>query len=301
VNPIAKKLIILKILLDYQFAMWYKIMKVEQAANLFYLLTIYPSIKEMSAMAESILTKTCSKCNIVKSEDDFNKRSAAEDGLCPRCRGCCKEYYQSHKKEILDQKRQYYSDNKDEVLVKAKQYYENNKEEKRTYAKRYHKKNANKIKAYLKQYYADNNEEAKSKAKQYYRDNAEEKKAYAKQYREDNKAYFTEYNRIYSKSPNGKAADKKKRHQRRAQKMGAHCDNFNPDEVFERDGYRCQLCGKKTRPDYNRFHPLFPNLDHIVPLSKGGNHTKRNTQCLCHQCNSTKYNTGVGNQFRLFG
>ncbi|MBU2249718.1 MAG: HNH endonuclease, partial [Gammaproteobacteria bacterium] len=66
--------------------------------------------------------------------------------------------------------------------------------------------------------------------------------------------------------------------------------------------YICQLCGVKTRPDIkNQYHPKRPELDHIVPLSLGGEHTKQNTQCLCRQCNMTKNNTGVGDQLRLFG
>ena len=41
--------------------------------------------------------------------------------------------------------------------------------------------------------------------------------------------------------------------------------------------------------------------DKAIPLSKGGSHTKKNCQCLCRQCNSTKHNSGKGDQLRLFG
>lgn len=63
---------------------------------------------------------------------------------------------------------------------------------------------------------------------------------------------------------------------------------FSRNDVLERDGWRCQMCGCKTRPDWNAHHPKYPNLDHIVPLSKGGSHTPENTQCLCKQCNIKK-------------
>ena len=70
----------------------------------------------------------------------------------------------------------------------------------------------------------------------------------------------------------------------------------------DRDLMECQHCGKKTRPDFkNVHHPLYPNLDHILPLVKGGEHTKRNTQCLCHRCNLVKGMNEIGEQIRMFG
>jgi len=106
----------------------------------------------------------------------------------------------------------------------------------------------------------------------------------------------------YFQTDRGKSAMKKVQQKRRAVKLSAECEDFNSEEIFKRDGYICQLCGKKTRPDFkNCHHPLYPNLDHIVPLSKGGSHTKKNTQCLCFRCNTTKHNNKAGDQLRMFG
>ena len=44
---------------------------------------------------------------------------------------------------------------------------------------------------------------------------------------------------------------------------------------------RCHYCG-------NRFHPRDLTMDHIVPLSKGGLHTKENITTACMSCNSGK-------------
>ena len=110
------------------------------------------------------------------------------------------------------------------------------------------------------------------------------------------------WNKQYFSTKAGKDADKRSTYKRRALKKHLRFEVFNPSEIFERDRYICQLCGKKTRPNVkNKFHPLYPNLDHIVPLSLGGEHTKQNTQCLCLKCNMTKNNTGVGDQLRIFG
>jgi len=122
-------------------------------------------------------------------------------------------------------------------------------------------------------------------------------KACEKQYYQDHKMEKA----AYRQTDAGKDAARKGSQKRRALKLNATVEDFSPAKILERDGYICQHCGRKTRPDYkNSFHPLYPNLDHIVPLSKGGEHSKRNTQCLCRQCNTRKHNDIKG-QVRLFG
>jgi 5-methylcytosine-specific restriction endonuclease McrA len=75
----------------------------------------------------------------------------------------------------------------------------------------------------------------------------------------------------------------------------------SPELVFKRDGWRCQLCGQAT-PKRLRgsTDPRAPELDHIVPLSKGGEHSYLNAQCSCRACNLSKGSTIKG-QLLLFG
>lgn len=52
--------------------------------------------------------------------------------------------------------------------------------------------------------------------------------------------------------------------------------------IYERDGHRCKKCGK---------HDRFANdleIDHIIPIAKGGKSTYDNLQTLCHKCNVEK-------------
>ena len=51
--------------------------------------------------------------------------------------------------------------------------------------------------------------------------------------------------------------------------------------IYERDGYRCRKCGASGQ---------YANLeiDHIVPIAKGGKSTYHNLQTLCHRCNVEK-------------
>ena len=53
--------------------------------------------------------------------------------------------------------------------------------------------------------------------------------------------------------------------------------------VFERDKYQCQYCGKRLPPEDL-------NLDHVIPRHYGGKTTWENIVCSCVKCNSRKAN-----------
>lgn len=78
-------------------------------------------------------------------------------------------------------------------------------------------------------------------------------------------------------------------------------ETFTREEIFDRDGWRCCICGKKIRMGISIHHKLSPELDHIIPVSKGGPHTKENVQCVHRICNLLKSDTLAGHQLRLIG
>jgi len=92
-----------------------------------------------------------------------------------------------------------------------------------------------------------------------------------------------------------------RRQKERAILRKASIESVDAIKVFNRDGWKCQLCNKKLRrKDRGTCCDNAPELDHIIPLSKGGEHSYRNTQCACRKCNSEKSNSELG-QLRLFG
>jgi hypothetical protein len=92
-----------------------------------------------------------------------------------------------------------------------------------------------------------------------------------------------------------------KNNKKRAEKFGVGYEPVNPLKVFMRDGWKCQLCHRRLKKeDRGTIKKRAPELDHIIPLSKGGDHSYINTQCACRQCNSDKGATERG-QLRLFG
>lgn len=76
---------------------------------------------------------------------------------------------------------------------------------------------------------------------------------------------------------------------REARKRGNGYEPVNPIRVFERAGWRCYLCGRETpRALRGTCESNAPEVDHIVPIAKGGRHTYANTACACRACNQTK-------------
>ena len=89
---------------------------------------------------------------------------------------------------------------------------------------------------------------------------------------------------------------------RAARKRGdGKAERIDPLAVFARDGWRCQLCKRKTpKAKRGTCADDAPELDHIVPLSKGGPHSLTNVQCACRACNNEKGSKPLG-QLLLIG
>lgn len=60
--------------------------------------------------------------------------------------------------------------------------------------------------------------------------------------------------------------------------------------VFERDSWTCQLCSEAVDPKCEWPDSMSPSIDHIMPLSKGGDHSMDNVQLAHLGCNCRKNN-----------
>lgn len=82
---------------------------------------------------------------------------------------------------------------------------------------------------------------------------------------------------------------------RRARMRTTQAESIDPFDVFDRDKWRCHLCGVKTvKALRGTAEPLAPELEHIIPLSKGGTHTWGNVACSCRKCNHAKGDEIIG-------
>lgn len=72
---------------------------------------------------------------------------------------------------------------------------------------------------------------------------------------------------------------------RRARKRGADAETFTRGEIYERDGWVCQICGWPVDPGDRYPLDQSASLDHVRPLSKGGAHTRDNSRLAHLLCN----------------
>jgi 5-methylcytosine-specific restriction endonuclease McrA len=80
---------------------------------------------------------------------------------------------------------------------------------------------------------------------------------------------------------------------RRARMQAVFVEYVRRDEVFRRDKGQCGICGAMVDPaDWH--------LDHILPVSRGGEHSYANVQVTHPDCNRAKGARLISHQVRLF-
>jgi 5-methylcytosine-specific restriction endonuclease McrA len=78
-------------------------------------------------------------------------------------------------------------------------------------------------------------------------------------------------------------------HVRRARKRGASTvEKIDLVEIWERDQGICWLCETSIDVDLSWPHPMSQSLDHVVPLAKGGDHSRANVALAHLVCNLRK-------------
>lgn len=111
--------------------------------------------------------KTCTKCKLEKSLDQFSKQSTLSDGLKKQCKDCdkmyannyqninkiklsnnAKEYYIKNQEKISNRTNEYYHTNKPVVSIKKKEYRLKNLIEIRRKGKLYRESNPDRMKEY---------------------------------------------------------------------------------------------------------------------------------------------------------
>jgi 5-methylcytosine-specific restriction endonuclease McrA len=163
-------------------------------------------------------------------------------------------YYIENRDELLAKQTQRYAEHRDGILVQKRQHYAEHREELSTRQKKYRVENLVKVREL---------EKARS-----LRRPRREKKAYLANYRKEHQVEYQVYT-----------------NRRRALQR----ENTPPDllltavqwrEILERYHYCCAYCGT------NAAHLT---IDHVVPVSRGGQHTKENIVPACQSCNSAKH------------
>ena len=92
-----------------------------------------------------------------------------------------------------------------------------------------------------------------------------------------------------------KAAEKRRR---RVARRNGQSERYTTREIADRDGWRCHLCGKKVPDRPYKARDADPTVDHLVPVSAGGDDVRSNVALAHNLCNMRRSNHGPA-QLRL--
>ena len=219
-------------------------------------------------------TPLCTKCLQEKSADEFVNDRTRPMGKFPWCKTCVqKDHAARFARKFPDKVRR-----KREGLRLCSKC----KQEKlpAEFSKR-----GNRYKSHCKTciagYYVENKDEIQAQHVAYRIENPEK-------IREIKAAYYQEN----KEDVNRKQLTRTR--MRRARKAAAPVvEKVTTEYIFTRDKGICQICYKpcKNRKD--------GHVDHVIPITKGGEHSRRNCVWTHRQCNMKKGNRVVTQQMRL--
>lgn len=201
-------------------------------------------------METSQTLKRCSLCQEFKPAmpEYFHKDSGRKDRLNARCKVCVKDYHRSNSQKIIEAAVQWRKDN----LERAKEIVKN-----------WQVKNQDKLKENRRRYYLKHRERINQQQREWEDNNREQVRAKNSRWKKENPAknVILVQRRRTRKIENGGSYT--------AEEWEALCAHYD---------YLC-LCCKEQKP---------LTVDHVIPISKGGENTIDNIQPLCKECNSRK-------------
>lgn len=100
--------------------------------------------------------------------------------------------------------------------------------------------------------------------------------------------YKKRNHRIKVRTPDEK---KLNNHRRRARHYGVPYEPIKLADVADRDGWICGICKNPVDPWLTWPDGQSKSLDHIIPMSKGGEHVRSNVQVAHLDCNTRKSNS----------
>lgn len=146
-----------------------------------------------------------------------------------------------------------------------KAYQEANAEKRAEYRREYYQANRERLIAYWAEYREKHPDRVKASARANYQRYREKHLEIRRRYCRENPEQIRDHN------------DK-----RRAMLRGAAgAEKISRRRVWEREGGRCHICGERV--PYEK-----ATLDHLIPLSKGGEHSYLNVRIAHGPCNSRR-------------
>jgi hypothetical protein len=86
---------------------------------------------------------------------------------------------------------------------------------------------------------------------------------------------------------------------RRSRKRNAFVEVVSVKKLAKWQDWKCHLCGGKIDKTAKAPNPKSLTLEHLIPLSKGGEHSYRNCVAAHFECNWRKSDKAIGEQLKL--
>lgn len=215
---------------------------------------------------------------------DEKKAEELEEVIYQICRVCGKskplnEFYKD-KGCKLDRK----SICKECDIARAKQYRLDNKEQLAEQRRRYDLKHKEQIAERARKLYLKHRIQILECKKEYNLAHPEQRAEYRRRYNIKHKEQIARQQKESRQTDNGRFLGRCQQHRRRARERASNA-GLTPDQwarILKNQKHRCNLCGKQFAKRRK------PTVDHIIPLSKGGDLISNNVQALCKSCNCSK-------------
>lgn len=244
-----------------------------------------PAVRVTTSAANKgcfVMNKQCSQCQETKPIDKFYKKLGYKFGVSAKCKECIKR-----------NKREKYHDDADASRERQRQWRLNNPEKVAGYKKRDYELNGDKQKEKKRRRYQEDTEfrdAAKKRAKEWARKNKKAKKRNLRLWRLRNKKRWNaiQQQHRWRNIDRFRSMWRVNSSRRRAILADAF-GNFSIEQwedLKKEYNYTCLRC-KKSEPEIKL------TIDHVIPLSLGGNNDILNIQPLCGACNSSKNATTV--------
>ena len=191
-----------------------------------------------------------------------------------------KEYRIKNAVAIAAKAKAKYQKNREAILAQKKEYTERTRDQRKAYLKKHYAENKERICASVAKARIGKEEELAAWQREYRKSNPELVRQRAREYYQKDREKKLQQKSEWGKTPEGRIKQKAKNQTRRARKNSVVSTLTASDlrEVRDKAKGRCFYCREKR--------PLA--LDHIIPICKGGPHSRDNVVMACRSCNSSK-------------
>ena len=226
------------------------------------------------------LSKVCKECQEELPLDAFSPQQGGKLGRNCRCKKCRAliarrnwDPTEEQREEARQRTRAWGRANLGRKRRASLDWARNNPEKHRIIVQRWRKKNTEKVRAYYRKWWESHKDEARTASKRWQQENHEAYCAAQKRWRLENATYNKELQKRWRLEH-----PEYGRNRANAVALG----DLTWDQWVETLAYFNHACAYCLRSDVDL------SVDHLIPVSRGGHHTRDNVVPACKPCNSKK-------------